>query len=141
MSILDLTSNAARPAAAAVAVAFFVIAAFDVYWALGGSWGLRAHWGGGYDELPVGLRVADAVNAVVFVVGMLVVLGRVQYWTLPVPFAVFRWGSWVFVALLAISTLVNFASSSNWERFLIAPVVLVLVILCVIIARSTPTVP
>ena len=141
MSFLVLTSNAAGPAAAATAAAFVVIAAFEVYWALGGSWGLRAHWGGGYDELPVGLRVADAVNAVVFVVGVFVVLGRVQYWTLSVPFAVFRWGSWVFVAILAVSTLVNFASSSNWERFLIAPVALVLVILCLIIARSTQTVP
>ena len=79
------------------------------------------------------------IAAILLVVGAIVVLGRAGYWTFGLPFSVFRWGMWVFVAINSLSTLANFASSSNWERFLNAPIALLLTVLCLIVARSVVT--
>ncbi len=54
----------------------------------------------------------------------------------PVPLSVSRWGIWVLVAVLALSALGNFASSSNWERFLLGPIALLEALLCLIVARG-----
>jgi hypothetical protein len=131
-----LTSRMAQPAAIAVAVLFIAVVGFQVWWASGGSWGLSAAWGGAHDELSTGLRVASVLSALFFVVGVIVVLCRVGYWVPPVPFKVFWWAAWVFVAILALSTLANFASSSDWERFLNAPLALISALLCLIVVRS-----
>ena len=129
-------SGKARPAAIVAAVMFFVVAEFQVWWAAGGTWGLSAAWGGTYDELSAGLRVASAFSAAILVAGAAVLLGRVGYWAPPVPFKVIWWVTWVFVAILALSAVVNFASSSNLERFLNAPLALTAALLCLVVARS-----
>jgi hypothetical protein len=49
-----------------------------------------------------------------------------------------RYGTWILVGLLTIGALMNFASSSNWERFLQAPVALLLALLCLMVARRAP---
>ncbi len=136
MGFPTFATGVARPAAAVAASIFVVVAGFNVFWALGGSWGLSAHMGGAYRELPAGLRAADAVAAVLLAVGAIIALGRAGYRTFGLPFSVFRWGMWVFVAITALSTLANFASSSNWERFLNAPIALLLTGLCLIVARG-----
>jgi hypothetical protein len=51
-----------------------------------------------------------------------------------VPFRVFERGTWVLAALMTLSALGNFASSSAWERFLNGPVALVLALLCFVVA-------
>ena len=96
----------------------------------------HAAWGGAQERLPSGLRIASAFAAVVFVVAALIVLGRAGYRMSPVPLSVSRWGIWVLVAVLALSALVNFASSSNWERFLLGPIALLEALLCLIVARG-----
>jgi hypothetical protein len=136
MPFPNFADGLARPAAVVVAIAFSIITGFLLFWALGGMWGLAAHWGGTYRQLPLGLRALDAVSAVLFGIGALIVLGRAGYWASTIPFAVLRLGTWAFVAILALSAVMNFASSSNWERILIAPVVLFLALLCLIVARS-----
>ena len=136
MSFPTFSTDVARPAAAVAAIIFVVVACFQVFWALGGSWGLSAAWGGAHTELSAGLRGASTLTAILLVVGVVVVIGRAGYWSFGIPFSVFRWGTWVFVAVFALSTLANFASSSNWERFLNGPIALLLTILCLIVARS-----
>ncbi|HAL48097.1 MAG TPA: hypothetical protein DCP37_10110 [Dehalococcoidia bacterium] len=83
-----------------------------------------------------GLQVADGVSVVLYVVGALIVLGRAGRLTSAVPSGVFRWGAWVFFAILTLSTLANLASSSNWERFMLGRIALVLALLCLIVARG-----
>lgn len=121
MSFLSFSTSTARRASALAAIVFIVFAGLQVFWALGGSWGLSGAWGGQTD-LTAGFSAASMIAAILLVVGAIVVLGRAGYWTFGLPFSVFRWGMWVFVAINALSTLANFASSSNWERFLNAPI-------------------
>lgn len=52
------------------------------------------------------------------------------------PEAVSRRGTWVLVALLGVGTLMQFASSSPWERFGWGPFTLVLFILAIVLART-----
>jgi hypothetical protein len=47
-----------------------------------------------------------------------------------------RWGTWALVAVLTVGTLANLASSSNWERFGWAPLVLALAVTCLRLART-----
>ena len=136
MSFPTFAAGVARPAAAMAASVFIVIAGFQVFWALGDSWGLSGAWGGAETDLSAGLRVASALAAALLVVGAIVVLGRAGYWAFAVPFSVLRWGLWAFVAVSALSALANFASPSNWERFLNGPIALLLALLCLIVARS-----
>ena len=45
-------------------------------------------------------------------------------------------GTWILVGVLLVGALMNFASSSPWERFLWGPLALVLAVLCFVLARS-----
>ncbi len=118
------------------AIIFIVFAGFQLFWALGGSWGLSGAWGGNKTELNAGFSIASLISAILMAIGAIVILGRAGYWAFGLPFSVFRWGIWVFVAITSLSTLANLTSSSNWERFLNAPIALLLSILCLIVARS-----
>jgi hypothetical protein len=129
-----------RPAAAAAAVGFLAIASFQAALALGAPLG-RAAWGGSHVQLPTGLRIASAFAVLFWVVAALIVLGRAGYEIAPLPQGFTRWGTWVLVVLLPLGALMNFASPSNWERFLWGPVALVLALLCFIVARGATPAP
>lgn len=130
-----MVARRARTAAALAATGLVGVACFQVFLALGGSWGSAA-WGGGQGELSGGLRVASAFAAVLLAAAALVVLGRAGYWPPGGPSRVFRWGTWILVAMLSVSALANFASTSDWERLLMGPIALVLALLCLVVARS-----
>ena len=132
---IKTTGRAGRTAAAAAATGFSLLAAFQLSLALGAPLGHLA-WGGAQERLPSGLRIASAFAAVVFVVAALTVLGRAGYRMSPVAPRVSRSGIWVLVFGLALSALGNFASSSNWERFLLGPIALFEALLCLIVARG-----
>ena len=53
-----------------------------------------------------------------------------------VPDVVARWGTWILVVVLAIGAVMNAASSSPWERYLWAPLALVLAVVCFFLARG-----
>lgn len=126
----------AQTAAVVVSIAFSVIAGFMAHWSLGRTWGLSAHWGGVYRELPVHLRIADALSFCVFVFGAYAVIGRA--WSLDKlgSEALFNWSAWGFVALLGLSGVMNLASSSKIERYWLGPLATLLAILCFVVARS-----
>jgi hypothetical protein len=109
------------------------IAAFQASLAAGAPFG-RAAWGGTHVRLPQRLRIASAVAVVFWIVAALVVLARAGFDSSPIPFGVSRWATWALVALLPIGALMNAASRSTWERFLWAPVALVLALLCLALA-------
>ena len=129
----DRTSR--RRAAIAAAAGFCAIAAFQAALALGAPLG-RAAWGGTYVRLPIALRIASAVAVAVWVLAALLVLRRAGFGVPPLPPAVVRRGTWTLVGLSVLGALVNFASPSNWERFLWGPVALILAVLCLVVARG-----
>jgi peptidoglycan/LPS O-acetylase OafA/YrhL len=48
----------------------------------------------------------------------------------------YGWGTWGLAVIFALAALMNVASASQWENYLMAPVALVLAALCVIVARA-----
>ena len=66
----------------------------------------------------------------------LVVLRRGGYRVPLISTRVSRAGTWVLVGLLSLGVLMNLASSSDWERFLQAPIAAVLAALCLVVARG-----
>jgi hypothetical protein len=122
----------------AAAVGFLVIAAFEAALALGAPLG-RAAMGGFYEgQLPMGLRIVAGVAVGVWLLAVLIVLGRAGFKVVPLPAAFLRWGTWGLVGLLFVGALMNIAASSPWERFVGVPVALILGVLCLIVARSEP---
>ncbi|MGH2526468.1 MAG: hypothetical protein ACRDG2_06945 [Actinomycetota bacterium] len=115
------------------AVGFVGIAAFQAAIAAGAPLG-RAAWGGTHVRLPQRLRVASAGAVAFWIVAALVVLARAGFDASPVPFSASRWATWILVVLLAIGAVMNAASRSPWERFLWAPIALVLGVLCLALA-------
>lgn len=130
------STELAQVASIPVAIAFALFAGFMVHWALGRAWGLSAHWGGKFEQLPLRLRVMDALSAGIFAFGIYAVIGRA--WSLDSlgPERLFTWSAWGFVALLGLSGVMNLASSSRIERYKLGPMALVLAGLCFVIARS-----
>ena len=133
---VTLARLAPRFAATVVATAFTAVAGCEVFWALGGSRGLSGAWGGSHNHLPVGLRLASAFAAILLVAGAMIVLGRARYLASHDRLGIFRWGTWALVAVMMLSAIANFASSSSLERFQNGPVALLLALLCLIVARS-----
>jgi hypothetical protein len=125
--------------AVAAATGFAAIAVFQVALAAGAPLG-RAAWGGTHPEqLPVGLRVGSAVAVAVWAFAALIVLARAGVVATPLPPTFLRWGTWSLVGLTAIGALMNLASPSPWERYMWAPVTLLLAGLCFQVARTNPT--
>jgi hypothetical protein len=129
------STHPAQTAAVIAAVGFLAIAAFQAALALGAPLG-RAAWGGAHLRLPRGLRIASALATAFWVLAGLVVLERAGFEASPLPSAGGRWGTWVLVGVLLLGAVMNFASSSRWERFLWGPVALLLAGLCLVVARS-----
>ena len=138
MSTLSTDLLPTRTAAVAAAVGLLTIAVFQAALALGAPLG-RAAWGGIHAQLPTGLRIASAVAFAVWALAALIVLGRAGFDVSPLPTGLLRWGTWILVCVLALGALLNFASSSNWERYLWGPIALILAGLCLLLALSTTT--
>jgi len=139
MSSQATTLIPTRTAAIAAAAGFLVIAAFQLALALGAPLG-RAAWGGGHERLPIGLRIASAVAVAIWILAVMIVLGRAGFAS-PLSPGFVRWGMWILVGVLAIGALMNFASPSNWERFIWGPFGVVMTALSLVVARSDAAFP
>ena len=138
------TEPAAKPtrrrAAAAAAAGFIAIAGFEAALALGAPLG-NAAWGGANAHLAPGLRIASGITVAIWVFAALVVLGRTGYRVSKIPFRACLYGTWVLFGYLSLGTLMNIASRSNWERFLQAPIALIVAVLCLLVARAATPPP
>jgi hypothetical protein len=135
VQIAAISLGTARPAATVAAFGFLTVAAFQVALALGAPWG-RAGWGGAHDRLPQRLRIASGLAAAVWIAAAFVVLGGAGYDVSALPQKVAGWGTWVLFGMLALGALMNLASSSRWERFLMSPIAAFLSLLCLIVALA-----
>ena len=125
-----------RPRAAiAAAVGFAGIAGFELALALGAPLG-RAAMGGTHTYLPAGLRIASGTLTILWALAALVVLRRAGYRVPGFSARVARAGTWALAILLTLGALMNLASSSNWERYLQAPIAAVMAALCFWVAHA-----
>jgi len=111
------------------------LAIFQVLLAIGLPVG-RAAFGGVHRILPLGLRAASGVAAVVFLVALYVVLARGGLIGTADHSALVRDGIWILVVVFGLSAVANALSKSQWERFLMAPVGIVLTACCLTLAVS-----
>ena len=118
-----------RRSARAATLGFASLAFFEAALAAGAPLG-DAAWGGSAAHLTTGQRVASAATAALWLVAIAVVRGR----DAGLAARRYRWGTWGLAALLGVSALVNVASESAWESYLLAPVALVLAGLCGVVA-------
>jgi hypothetical protein len=130
-------ARGSRPAAAAAAAGFIGLAGFELALTLGAPLG-RAAMGGTHTQLPAGLRIVTGFATLFWPVAALVVLRRGGYRVPLISWRVSRAGTWVLVGLLSLSVLLNLASSSDWERFLQAPIAAVLAALCLAAVVAGP---
>ena len=117
------------------AIGFAAIAAFQVALALGAPLG-HAAWGGAHERLPQRLRIGSAIAVVVWLLAALVVLARGGLSPISLPPIAIDWGPWVLVGLSVLGAIVNFASTSRWERFGWGPLALIMAALCLVLAIS-----
>jgi hypothetical protein len=113
-----------------------IVTAFQAALTFGAPLGAAAQGGTNSGQLSDDLWLVTAINAVIWLFAVLLVLARGGHALVSLPEAVSRVGTWVLVALLGLGALMNFASSSPWERFGWGPFTLVLLILGVVLARS-----
>jgi hypothetical protein len=115
------------------AIAFLAVA-FHGALALGMPWA-ELSWGGQYSgRLPAAMRVASVASAAILVLLALVVLVRAG---LLLP----RWHSlsqkliWVVVTYCGVAVLAHIFTPSKWERIVWLPMVVVLFITALVVAR------
>ncbi|WP_051386343.1 hypothetical protein [Actinokineospora inagensis] len=130
------TTPSSKRTVIAAAALCGIVAAFQLTLALGAPLG-HAAWGGANADLSTGLRVASGFTVLLWTFAAFVLLRRGRVIGGGVPARVAEVGVWVVVALLALGVLANAASSSPWERYGWAPVILVHLVLCVRVARET----
>jgi hypothetical protein len=119
----------AQVLAFAAASGFLAIMTFEILLAIGLPLG-RAAWGGAHERLPRRLRMASAATVPVYLVAALIVLGRAGVWGRGALDGVYEWGTWVLVGAMALGAVLNLASRSKWERFIMSPLAAVLAVLC-----------
>ena len=127
------SESAVQTAAIVIAIAQAGLVVAMAYWASGGQRWLHSHWGGFYDELPIRLRISDAVSGTVFAIGIVVAV--VQGWSADPP-GYLTAVAWAFGGLLGISGVMNLASSSKYERYVFAPLAIVLALCWIVVARG-----
>jgi predicted anti-sigma-YlaC factor YlaD len=134
MQVPKASGRDGNRAAVLAATGFVVVAGFQLLLALGVPLG-KAAWGGGQATVPPDLRVASSVSMAVFIGAALIVLGRAGFWGLRLA-GIFRVGTWLPAVAMGFGAVLNLASSSVWERFIWAPVALILAVLSAMVARG-----
>lgn len=123
-----------RIAAYSYVVLTLVAVAFHCALALGMPWA-ELSWGGKYSgRLPVPMRVASLASAVVLVLLALVVMIRAGL-LLPRWHSLSQKAIWIVVAYCGVAVLAHIFTPSKWERILWLPMVVILFIAGVLVAR------
>jgi hypothetical protein len=118
---------------AAIEVAGFAV--YQVLLAVGLPVG-RAAFGGAHRILPLGLRAASGVATIVLLVALYVVLARGGVIGSAHRSTLVRDGIWILIVIFGVSALANAVSKSPWERFVMAPLGLVLTACCLTLALN-----
>jgi hypothetical protein len=125
------------PVAAKLAAIVLVgVAVFQLLLAAGVPWGHYA-WGGAHEVLPTRLRIASLVAIPIYALAAAIILSRAGVVRIITNTRVTHLGSWVLVVVFGIGAILNALSRSERERLMV-PVVVLLSLLCLVVARSKP---
>jgi hypothetical protein len=120
------------PRAAQVAtIGFAGMIVFEAALAVGARLG-DAAWGGAHAQLTTGQRVGSAVSVLFYAAAIVIVRRRAA----GLAERRYHWGTWALALVFALAALMNLASESPWENYLLAPLALLLAALCVIVAHG-----
>lgn len=125
------SSIALRVALVIVTIVLAALAIFQAALVLGAPLG-GAAWGGQQEVLSPMLRAGSAFAIVCYGVFVWVARRRLA----ATERRSFRVAAWAIAAYFLLGVILNLASSSPWERFLMAPVALVLGSSFIVIARG-----
>lgn len=120
-----------RRATDTATIGFSALLAFQVALVAGAPLGYAA-WGGTHAHLSTAQRVGSAVSVVFYALAILVLRRRAAGRTERRS----RWAALGLLGVLGLSALMNAASGSPWERYLLAPVALALAFLCAVVAHG-----
>lgn len=120
-------------AAWVAATVFALMAVFQLLLALGVPWG-RLAWGGEYHSLPIKFRFASFFSTLLFAFGITAVLDRAHIMDLYDRPDIIAIVVWVYAGLFAFSTIGNFFSRSIWEKRVMTPAAIILVLSCIAVA-------
>ena len=129
-------SSRVRLAAEVLWRALVAVAGLHAYWMLGGTWAVHAASGGAHSDVTTGLRIQSAIIVVLLVAGCFVVRARAGLWRAPISDRVVHGGMWVLTVVVALAAVVNFAASTNTERLVIGPLLLILAVLAFLVASA-----
>jgi hypothetical protein len=122
-------------AATLAAIILVLLILFQVLLAAGLPLG-RAAWGGEHRVLPTNLRVGSLVAAAIIGVAVWAVLARAGMVTPGAKARGVQMLTWIFACYFALNIVMNLASKSPPERFIMTPVSVILVVCFVMVARS-----
>lgn len=122
-------------AASIAGILLLLVALFQLCLACGAPWGSVAMGGKYPGKLPFRLRIAALVQLVLLVFIALIIFIRAGM-MLPDYLDGSRMAIWGVVAFMSISSILNLITPSKWERRIWAPVVVLLLVCSVVIARS-----
>jgi uncharacterized membrane protein (DUF485 family) len=82
----------------------------------------RFAWGGQYDRLPAQLRAASVFSIVLYVIFALFIASKAQLVALGLDRGVLNTGMWLFTIYFIVGVIMNAASRSRAERYVMTPV-------------------
>jgi hypothetical protein len=97
----------------------------------------HAAFGGANAVLPMKLRFTSAMSSLVFLSTIYVVLAQGERFGVEGRFAFITIATWILAALFGVSVVANLTSHSRWERYLMAPIALVLAVCFVLLALAS----
>lgn len=117
------------------AVGVVGMAMFQILLAAGFPLGAAA-FGGANEVLPKKLRVASGASTLLFLAAFYFVLARGGLFGAVRQSTSVHVGIWIFAVVFALSALANVASTSRWERLLMAPIAILLCACCALLALA-----
>ena len=114
-------------------VGIVALAVFQLLLAAGLPYGAAA-FRGAHAVLPTRLRLASAGSSALFFAAFYVVLARCGLFGVVGKSIFVSAATWILVTIFGLSALANIASPSRWERYLMAPIAVVLASCCAVLA-------
>ena len=126
----------AQIAAWIAAVGFFGLICFQLLLASGLPLG-QAAWGGKYRILPIRLRVASLLAAVIIALAAVIILEKAAVFTIFNNRTLVTCGTWIFTAFFGLNIFMNLMSKSQLEKRIMTPVATVLCLMCLLVALTS----
>ena len=132
-----MSPHTRRVCAYAFASMMVCAALLHAYWALGGAWFLHEASGGEIEPgapLSFGMRIATWGLVAAMGLASLLALGRVELIARKIPQWFYALSCWVTAVCMFLGALLNFSIPRPWDRFVFAPIFVLLGVLISIVA-------